>query len=281
MEWLAVCQRPVTGGLTRLRKRETEAKQEGSLFHKRVEMSVQMEKHSTRVERRLLQLLCAAWMVLAVCVHERPGVAAGSGAMRHTGAGFEPCTAVRHMTHACLAGYAMTLRLRGGNPTEVLEDEDNELGGEESGRGERERIVLRPILCEKDMPQFGPDGQAAAEEMMSVATDGVPMDRFSLAAESLAACSEFDSEDSDDPLRRIFPTMSTLRQYLDPETMTREEFYFSRDYSVEGYEPMPSSRVILDPRYSFPDTGTLGYVPDDWFVAYRMQLEKAVLCPHA
>ena len=67
--------------------------------------------------------------------------------------------------------------------------------------------------------------------------------------------------------------MSSLRELLDPETLTREDIYFSRDYSVEGYEPMPSSRVLVDPAYTFPRTGSLGYVPDDWQISRMDPIE--------
>ena len=72
---------------------------------------------------------------------------------------------------------------------------------------------------------------------------------------------------------QMYPTMSSLRKLLDPETMTRQELYFSRDYSVEGYEPMPSSRVLMDPAYNFPRTGSLGYIPDDWRISHMQPLE--------
>ena len=58
---------------------------------------------------------------------------------------------------------------------------------------------------------------------------------------------------------QVYPPMSTLAKDLNPDNMTREEFYFSRDYSIEGYEPVPTSRLILDPAHCYPDMGEAVY----------------------
>ena len=136
--------------------------------------------------------------------------------------------------------------------------------------------VVRPLIrCEDEVLRGGPDICAMSPRTMlvSAATQGTKhLDMFWQSAETFEACSEDDSLDSEDPMSKIYPAMSTLRTDLDPDTMTREEIYLSRDYTVEGYEPMPSSRIILDPTYDSPPY-LPEYVPDEWQISDMKPLE--------
>ena len=192
-----------------------------------------------------------ALLVAGVCAL----LAAPADGGRHSncapGAGLRRCEGLR------------AVRLRGGSYTPVAAD-----------LGEDGPTVVRPLAPGEELPRVGPDGQAAAEEMVFVATEGAgQLDPSAFDAESLAAGAEgdyfeYESLDSEDPISRLYPPMKVLREHLDPATMTREEFYFSRDYSIQGYEPMPASRVLFEPGYDFPDTGSCGYLPDDWSITH-------------
>lgn len=88
-------------------------------------------------------------------------------------------------------------RLRGGEPV---------CGAGRDGEADDERgtDVVRPLISDDEAPRASAGGYAAAEEIFSVATQGMSdMELFGHTAESLRPCSEDDSLDSDDPVRRV------------------------------------------------------------------------------
>jgi hypothetical protein len=182
---------------------------------------------------------------------------------------------------------AYHLNLRGGCQGSAADSANEGIGRDEArgmyatsctspgGKKIRESLdVVRPLIrCPDEVLRGGPDICEAATEVMNTATQGTKhLDMFWQSAETFEACSEDDSLDSEDPMSKIYPAMSTLRRDLDPDNMTREEFYLSRDYTVEGYEPMPSSRIILDPTYDSPPY-LPEYVPDEWQISDMKPLE--------
>lgn len=103
-------------------------------------------------------------------------------------------------------------RLRGGQ---------SGCGAGRHSEADQERVpdVVRPIASDDEVPRASAGGYAAAEEIYSVATQGLGgMELFEQSAESLLPCSEDDSLDSDDPVRRVcVTTCPCSRACLCPE----------------------------------------------------------------
>ena len=65
-------------------------------------------------------------------------------------------------------------------------------------------LIREHMFSGDEVLRAGPEFYSAAEEMVSVATEGMgQQDIFWQSAESLAACSDDDSVDSDNPIHRV------------------------------------------------------------------------------
>jgi len=75
--------------------------------------------------------------------------------------------------------------------------------------------------------------------------------------------------ESDCSSKLHFPGHTHTHTHIHTHTHTHT-YTHTHTHKHRGYEPMPSSKVILDPSYRFPDTYSTGYVPDDWYGITRM-----------
>ena len=135
-------------------------------------------------------------LVLSICVRDaqRPLAVQSMSA---------PCEAAPPRAPSCARTWrvcAAALHLRGG-----VEAQSGEEGaGEEQDDENRAPLVVRPLMDESEIPRGSPAAYALADELTSVATEGMgKLDMFWQSAESLAACSDDDSLDSDNPINRV------------------------------------------------------------------------------
>jgi hypothetical protein len=108
---------------------------------------------------------------------------------------------------SCARVCSAALCLRGG----VAAQSGEEGASEEQDDENSAPVVVRPLMDESEIPRGSPAAYALADELMSVATERMgKLDMFWQTAESLTACSDDDSLDSDNPINRV----TTICNYL-------------------------------------------------------------------
>ena len=141
-------------------------------------------------------------LVLSLCVRDAQRPLAVQS-IRSPRAAAPPRAPSCARTRVCAAA----LCLRGG----VAAQSGEEGASEEQDDENSAPFVVRPLMDESEIPRGSPAAYALADELTSVATERMgKLDMFWQSAESLAACSDDDSLDSDNPINRVL----TICNYL-------------------------------------------------------------------